>query len=159
LLHQEIDNAAFLMPNPSQPLRQQRTTLGDFKIGFEFLPKQGIILEGILLGILFDEKIKGIDHGHFGDQVNPDFQFTHRLRKDRSRNPVAKWVLLPIKVVIGGRYGQPIVMNRSACVGCRSQANQVGRQRCVAVKLVACNVVYANMYCHVFGCSIELFET
>jgi hypothetical protein len=44
----------------------------------------------------FEEEIEGIDHRHFGDQINLDTQFPGFFREDQTGQIVALRILLPV---------------------------------------------------------------
>jgi len=80
-----------------QELTQQRTCWLWLQIRSELLGEFGLVLKGVMLGIILDEEVEGIDHRHVGDQVHGDGEFGHRLREHHARNEVAERILHPVQ--------------------------------------------------------------
>ena len=118
---QEIDRARRLARNLRKIGRQQRSGLGDRKIGREF----GLEIVGIVKRktrrIGLDKEIERIDHGHLRREIDLDLQLGGLFRKHKTRQPVALRILLPVHEMIFGLHLERIAQDRRARMRRRAQ--------------------------------------
>ena len=81
----------------------------------------GLMSEGKLLGIGFDEKVERVDNREFGGEIDLDLELRHFLRKDEPRLPIAMRVLLPVHEMLRRRHLQRIGGDFGAAVRRRAQ--------------------------------------
>ena len=128
--HQKVDRVAFGAIDRIEKLAQVRTGFaGGFEVGFEFAPQVAFIAEGKSFGVGLEEKVKGIDHHHVGDQVHLEIELTRGIGEDQARQKIPVRILLPIDEVPGRQDLQGKAGDGCAAVGCRAEPHDLRAQR------------------------------
>ena len=103
---------------------------------------------GKVLGRLVDEKLKRVDDGQVGDQIDFDVEFIGRLLEDDPGLIVAEGILLPVDEMLFRSDAQRVGLNRRAAVGRGPQPEYVREERHQAVICVVGFVVDCDNYGH-----------
>ena len=96
----------------------------------------------------FQEKVKGIEHRHFRDQVHGHFELCGFLRKNQSSLVIGKGVLLPVDEMLYGLDFQAVRQNPAAAVWGWAQTNNLWPQLDGTVVTVVRNVVQCGVNGH-----------
>ena len=121
---------------------------GLFEIGFQLVTQQRVVFEGILFRVFFHEKVKRIDHRHFGVEPYVDHELVHRFGENHPRDLIAERILLPMNLMIGGLDLHLIVMNWRSCMWRRVQPNDMRRHSDRTVIDITRVMFDTNVYCH-----------
>jgi hypothetical protein len=84
-----------------------------------------LVGEGDLLGRRVQEKVKGVQDGHLGDQVHLDREHPGRLREDQPRAVVALRILLPVDEVLRGLDLERIAQDGGPAMGGRLEPDRL----------------------------------
>ncbi len=106
------------------------------QVGRQLFSKRRRVVKGEMLSVLFDKKVKGVDHGHRGDQLDINMQSGNLLREHQPRDMVAKRILLPIDEVLAAGNFQTVGINWRTAMRCRLQAYLVGTHLNGSVKFI-----------------------
>ena len=91
--------------------RRQRV-LSKVRRELHALPR--FVVERIILGVGFQEKIERVNNRHLGDEVDFDAKFPRRLRENQARKVIRLRILLPVDEMLGRLNPQRIAQN-AAC--------------------------------------------
>ncbi len=133
---QEIDRGRFFALDFTQPFQQSRAAFADLEIGPQLGGQFGRVLERVVLGFGFQEKVEGVDGHQVGDDFDVDQQFACGLGEGQAGQVIAEGILLPVDEVVG-RFD----LERVGFYGCagmrgRAQPDHVGSQLDLAVEAV-----------------------
>ena len=122
-IDQEIDGAVGLARNLLQVGGEQRPGRHGREIG----RKLGLEVVGVLEwkagGIGLDEEVERIDHRHLRREVDLDLELRRLLGKDKTRQPIALRILLPVHEMVCRRDLERVAQDRRARMRRRAQAN------------------------------------
>lgn len=116
--------------------------------GFEFVREGGVVPEGEVLGLGFQEEVEGIEHRHLGDEIDLDAEFAGGFGKDEAGEVVRLRILLPVEEVFFGRDLQRVAEHRRAAVRGGAQPHHVRGKAHRPVELVACEVAESDVDGH-----------
>ena len=133
-----------LAPRGVEPGGESRAGRLGRQVGRQLVGQLLGVRERVVLGVLLDEEVERIDHGHAGDEVDRERQVARRLGKHEARDPVAVRILLPVDEVPLRRDAQRVGRDRGARVRRGPQPHLVGRQRHRHVERVDRLVVQCN---------------
>ena len=100
------------------------------------------------LGMRGQEKVKGVEHRHFDDQVDRDPELARLLREDQAGHVVALRVLLPVQEVVGRIDIQRVRQDAGPAMRRGPQPNELGTERNGPVVLVVGDVTKRDVDRH-----------
>ena len=110
--------------------------------------ERGVVGEGDGFGVGFEEEVEGIVDGHFGDEVDLDFERAGFFREDETGEVIGLRVLLPVEEVFGWGDAERVAENSGAAVGSGAETDDLGAERDGAVVLVGGDVVEGDVNGH-----------
>ena len=96
--------------------------------GGQLMGESGLVGEGELLGVVFEEEVEGIDDGHVGDQVDFHFEMLGDFGVNETREVVALRVLLPVEEMVSGLNAKRVTEDGRAAMGSGAEANHLGSE-------------------------------
>ena len=101
--NQEVNRAGLLARDSGKIAVKQRALRLDLAVDRQIALNVGVIVERVIRGAVFDEKVERVVDGHIRHDVDLDLEFTHRVGKYHPRQPVAVGVLLVVDEMPLGR--------------------------------------------------------
>ena len=138
---QKVDATDFFARDTVHVFLEQGRRRQLVQIGGQFVTFPILIGERDFLGMRFEEEIEGIDHRHFGDQINLDTQFPGFFREDQTGQIVALRILLPVDEMLLGANFQGVREDARPGVRTRTQADYLRPQIDQAIIGIMRNVI------------------
>ena len=98
------------------------------EIGQQLRLQFGVVGEGEVFGIGFDEEVERIVDGEFGREIDLDLELRHLVGKDDARQPVAAGVLQPVQKMVGRRDFERVGRDRGPAMRRRTQPDGLGTE-------------------------------
>ena len=118
------------------------------QIGLQLAAQCRLVAQRHLLGRGLQKEINGVEHRHFGDQIDADLEFAGFFGEHQARLVVGKGVLLPVDEVSLGLNAQAVGQDLAAAVRRRAQADHLRAELDRTVVAVVGDVVQSDVDRH-----------
>jgi len=119
-VYQEVNASLAGCTDGFQIFANQRLRRGDFAEGRQLAIEPSFIGERKCFGVGLEEKIEGVNDGHFRDEVDFEREELRALGEDEACEEIALRVLLPIDEVGAGLHLEGVGGHPGPAVGRRS---------------------------------------
>jgi hypothetical protein len=149
-IDEKVDRGALAARDEVEQRLELRTDLLELEIGFQFVREDGVVGEGVVIGVGFEEEVERVDRRHVGGQLDLDLELVGLFRERQPRLKITERVLLPVDEMLLGRDLQVVIENLRAAVRRRAKADDLRPQVHLAVVLVVSDVSKRDVNGHGF---------
>ncbi len=140
-----------LLAEAAHVLAEERGEWEFAVVGFEFVGENGVVAEGEVLGLRFEEEVEGVEDGHFGDEIDFDGEFAGGFVEDEAGEVIGLGVLLPVDKVVLGGDAEGVAEDGGAAVRGGAQADDVRGEGDGPVVAIARDVAEGDVDGHAWG--------